>query len=207
MDYSELKLAKKAYECGKAEALSQEPCTDAQERYEDLCEYFGDAKDILKSRKDFKAWLERIKWHIHKAEELYEKYEHKQEPCDAVSRGDARMMLTCEIKDGMTITEYIKMVDKRLRNLPSVRPQEQTGHWIFDDECKEHGHCSFCGYGSVDLTNGEPHKFCRNCGARMVEQQESCEKCLYAEETDGNHCYECVKGESKFKPKERNDKE
>lgn len=65
----------------------QEPCTDAQERYEDLCEYFGDAKDILKSRKDFKAWLERIKWHIRKAEELYEKYEHKKEPCDdAVSR-------------------------------------------------------------------------------------------------------------------------
>lgn len=68
-------------------ALEQEPCTDAQERYEDLCEYFGDAKDILKSRKDFKAWLERIKWHIRKAEELYEKYEYKQEPCDdAISR-------------------------------------------------------------------------------------------------------------------------
>lgn len=56
-------------------ALEQEPCTDAQERYEDLCEYFGDAKDILKSRKDFKAWLERVEWHIHKAEELYEKSE------------------------------------------------------------------------------------------------------------------------------------
>lgn len=70
--------------------FKQEPCDDAQERYEDLCEYFGDAKDILKSRKDFKAWLERIKWHVHKAEELYEKYEHKQEPCeDAISREDA----------------------------------------------------------------------------------------------------------------------
>lgn len=62
------------------QALEQEPCDDAQELYEDLCEYFGDAKDILKSRKDFKAWLGRVKWHIHKAEELYEKYE--QEPFD-----------------------------------------------------------------------------------------------------------------------------
>jgi len=44
----------------------------AQERYEDLCEYFGDAKDILNSREDFKAWLGRVKWHIYKAEELYE---------------------------------------------------------------------------------------------------------------------------------------
>lgn len=39
---------------------------------------------------------------------------------DAISREDARMMLTCEIKDGMTITEYIKMVDKRLRKLSPV---------------------------------------------------------------------------------------
>lgn len=54
----------------------QEPI--AQERYEDLCEYFGGAKDILKNRDDFKAWLGRVKWHIRKAEELYEKYE--QEP-------------------------------------------------------------------------------------------------------------------------------
>ena len=61
----------------------QEPCENiAEERYKDLCEYFGEMKDILKSRKDFKAWLERVKWHIHKAEELYEKYEYKQESCD-----------------------------------------------------------------------------------------------------------------------------
>lgn len=49
-----------------------------QERYEDLCDYFGDAKDILNSRDDFKAWLDRVKWHIRMAEELYKKYE--QEP-------------------------------------------------------------------------------------------------------------------------------
>ena len=52
-------------------ALEQEPCEDvAKECYEDLCRYFGDAKDILKNREDFKAWLDRIKWHIRKAEEL-----------------------------------------------------------------------------------------------------------------------------------------
>lgn len=51
------------------EALEQEPRV-AQERYEDLCEYFGEAKDILNNREDFKAWLGRVKWHIHKAEEL-----------------------------------------------------------------------------------------------------------------------------------------
>lgn len=61
-------------------ALKQD--TIAQERYEDLCEYFGDAKDILNSRDNFKAWLDRVKWHIHKAEELYEKYEQEPKYCD-----------------------------------------------------------------------------------------------------------------------------
>lgn len=52
-------------------ALEQELCEDmAKERYEDLCEYFGKAKDILKNREDFKAWLGRVRWHIRKAEEL-----------------------------------------------------------------------------------------------------------------------------------------
>ena len=42
---------------------------------------------------------------------------------DTISREDARMSLTCEIKESMTITDYISMVDKRLRNLPSVQPK------------------------------------------------------------------------------------
>ena len=65
----------------------------------------------------------------------------------------------------------------------------------------------------------EPRIFnCHNAGVKFeqyvtelpsIRPQEPkiCEKCLYAEETDGSHCYECVKGESKFEPKERSDKE
>lgn len=49
-------------------------------------------------------------------------------------------------------------------NLPSV---ENKGEWIFDDECHEHGHCSKCGYGKVDLVDGKIHNFCPNCGADM----------------------------------------
>ena len=26
-----------------------------------------------------------------------------------------------------------------------------------------------------------------------------CKKCLYADKTDGSHCYECIKGKSNFK--------
>lgn len=113
------------------QALEQEPCDDAQECYEDLCEYFGDAKDILKSRKDFKAWLGRVKWHIHKAEELYEKYE--QEP--------------------------------------------KTGHWIklfLIDTSDIDGQCSECGFihRFIDGYTAQ-YDYCPNCGARMIEPQES----------------------------------
>ena len=84
----------------------QEPCNDiAKERYKDLCEYFGETKDILESRKEFKAWLERVKWHIHKAEELYEKYEYKQEPCDN-ARADQRFCETTTNNDEPIYINY-----------------------------------------------------------------------------------------------------
>ena len=105
-------------------ALSQESCEDiAQERYKDLCEYFGGAKDILKSREDFKAWLERVKWHIRKAEELYEKYEYKKEPCDDVISRKAVLKLKHHKP------EYGDMIYAfDVEQLPSVT--QKSGKWI-----------------------------------------------------------------------------
>ena len=57
----------------------------AEERYQDLIEYFGDenvAKCVLEDREEFKKWLERIKWHVQKADELARKLE---QPSDCVS--------------------------------------------------------------------------------------------------------------------------
>ena len=97
----------------------------------------------------------------------------EQEPCeDAISREDARMMLTCEIKDGMTITDYIKMVDKRLRQLPSVTPKEKTGHWIVETDCEGKTRtctCDNCGYTTGRYTWKNPN-YCANCGARMESE-------------------------------------
>ena len=42
-----------------------------------------------------------------------------------------------------------------------------------------------------NILTAKPHYFAE-------KEPKSCKKCLYAEETDGSHCYECVKGESKF---------
>lgn len=167
--------------------LEQEPCEKvAQERYADLCEYFGGAKDILKNRKDFKAWLERVKWHIHKAEELYEKYEYKKEPCeDAISRQallDDFGFSEKTRKWGGDHSGYNTMmlyeIQDMIESAPSVNPQPKTGHWITKIKSDLRGDmwptnpkCSECGgepYYSNTIYN---YKFCPYCGARMVEPQ------------------------------------
>jgi hypothetical protein len=209
-------------------ALEQEPNEDvAKEIYEDLCEYFGEAKSILNSREEFKKWLDRVKWHIRKAEELYEKYEYKQEPCeDAVSR--QRDNLKCfecihvemcrwvdEVKqegcefyeeefeeldfvqphksvnvklvvsedcisrkaaieafksskhaDTSTWTTYC--IEGVLEDLPSVYPEQRTGHWIKtrepnDAEPAVLWECEFCHIAFYKKT-----KCCPECGAKLI---------------------------------------
>ena len=56
-----------------------------------------------------------------------------------------------------------------IESQPSVKPQEKTGHWIMNrqferrtcDNCNKEYRWSF-----------NPHNYCPNCGARMVEEQE-----------------------------------
>ena len=65
-----------------------------------------------------------------------------------------------------------------IHNLPSVKQEPKTGHWIaIDEEPHEDYECDKCGYVVSTFTeNIEPHteyKYCPNCGARMVEPQKS----------------------------------
>lgn len=175
------------------EALEQEPI--AQERYKDLCEYFGNMKDILNSREDFKAWLARVKWHIHKAEELYEKYE--QEPCpNAISHTD---MLDA-IGHGTTYTS--EELQRIIKGMPPVNPQEpsndmvsrevfeqvmwerdlaieqlkdlgyglgekpKTGHWKYYQNEKGDW-INECSVCGSDAGVGYQYPYCPNCGTRM----------------------------------------
>ena len=168
----------------KLKALSQEPCDDAQERYEDLCEYFGGAKDILKSREDFKAWLGRVKWHIRKAEELYEKYEYKQEPCDdAISRDAVKDWFCTNYCSEHNQCEHFEQGDCNamieLFAIPSVT--QKSGKWqVVSDGYGDSAYiceCSECKDTVWVYKNADRKwKYCPNCGAKMVEPQESEDK-------------------------------
>ena len=50
----------------------------ALERYEDLCIFFHNDKDVLNNRKEFIDWLERMKWHVKMADELFRENEAYQ---------------------------------------------------------------------------------------------------------------------------------
>lgn len=54
--------------------------------------------------------------------------------------------------------------------LPPVKPQEKTGHWIPKNSFLLKYKCSECNCES------ERYNFCPNCGARMIEPQESEDK-------------------------------
>lgn len=106
-----------------------------------------------------RAWAE--------AEVFYE-----QEPCeDAVSR-----QAVDEIKELMTDingdTVYAVRMSE-IRQLPSVRPQEQTGHW--KAKSFHELYCDNCRFDFDIMRNDfvDKMKYCPNCGCPMVDPQES----------------------------------
>ncbi len=107
----------------------------AQERYQDLIEYFGDekvAKTILESRKEFKEWLERLRWNVKRADELAKELEQLKGTTkndlavDCISR--AEMLRYQEYLHGKMSNEENYKLWKFIKALPSVTPQESR--WI-----------------------------------------------------------------------------
>jgi hypothetical protein len=100
----------------------------------------------------------------------------EQEPCDdAISRQavlDAMYEL-CNTRE--TLKEnpwrdnpHIDAITDAINALPPATPQQKTGRWIFDEILDKHYYCSECKSMGVNYWD-----FCPNCGAKMVEPQES----------------------------------
>ena len=112
---------------------------------------------------------ENIKTHITPKffQEVANALEAERETCeDAISREQA--IKQCGF--GMTSLH----IADNLRRLPSVTPQQRTGHWIkpkgkikpFGDDTVQ---CDMCGFFTdVDCY----YNFCPNCGCMMVEEGE-----------------------------------
>ena len=101
----------------------------------------------------------------------------------------SRTLVQSVISKSIEYKENPYQLYKRIESLPTVKLQEpKTGHWIEEiiNECSRKVFCSECGcpppfehvsngdiysaggYGVINKT-----KYCPNCGAKMVEPQES----------------------------------
>lgn len=99
----------------------------------------------------------------------------EQEPCeDAISR----QAVIDAIYD-MEILKYRIDLENVIKALPSVKPQEKTGHWVKTPKAvMGEGYMWYCDKCEhqvyQDSSKSYPsEKYCPNCGTRMVEEQES----------------------------------
>ena len=134
----------------KRKAMMLEPCEDAVSR-QAVLDCFNN-KVTLPYDMDtglLRAYLQTVVDAISKLPSV------RPQPCDdAISRQ--------AVLD--EVNKKFNEINIILENLPSVRPQEQTGHWITMPIGFK---CSKCNELEDRTT-----KHCPNCGARMVEPQE-----------------------------------
>lgn len=89
---------------------------------------------------------------------------------DCISR-QAVLKLQYRIDDSSTFSTRDVVNVEDIEDLPGVTPKEKTGYWIDKDiRGRIEPYCSVCG-DSVDTIYH--YAYCPNCGAKMVEQQES----------------------------------
>ena len=92
---------------------------------------------------------------------------------DLIRRQSAIDAFTCDGSFFVYGADVCKAIVSRLKQLPSVQPEQKTGKWIRHDEikniyCGVYIECSECGEKFV-VQYMEDEKFCRNCGAKMED--------------------------------------
>ena len=99
----------------------------------------------------------------------YEPDALSQQPCeDCISRQEA---INC-----VTSNEFRYKIVEDIKTLPSVTPKEKTAAWVpTDEEPHEVYECNVCGWLLYDEDRAD-FNYCPNCGAKMVEPQESGDK-------------------------------
>ena len=113
----------------------------------------------------------------------------EQKPCDDAISRQVVLSMQYKIDDSATLsTRNVVNVDD-IEDLPSIKPQEKTGHWIMpqqDDGMSDliyyQVRCSKCGFDldpqtwDMELHQYDADKYCPKCGAMMVEEKERSEE-------------------------------
>lgn len=155
--------------------LEQEPCRE-QDDYENEIEDLHNRLDIAEYDK------ERLREEVTNLETQIKALE--QEPCeDCISRKDTIDWLKqVTVTDGITFETGFKQILHDIEQMPSVKQEPKTGHWI---DIHEHHYyndgdiettelrCSRCNE-TVEWDIELLHKpyYCENCGARMSEVEQ-----------------------------------
>ena len=131
-----------------------------------------------------KLWLPIIKQGVETMPELNQALDMaikalEQQTCDdCVSRqavletietcnNDGLKGIFCSYNDGKRFEAYIK-------SLPPTTQKEKTGHWIRQtDDHHDYYECEHC---SIAVGLDDIKNYCPNCGAKMVEPQDSEDK-------------------------------
>ena len=144
------------------EALEQQPCDDCISR-ENLLKAF---KDECRGECDNCPYFRKVdKEYKCRLIADFPSAIPKHQPCeDCISRQEA---INC-----VTLNEFRYKIVEDMKTLPSVTPKEKTGKWIYTGDYITDGmlKCSSCGY---EHDVADRFLYCPNCGARMVEPQES----------------------------------
>ena len=96
---------------------------------------------------------------------------------DAISR-QAVLELQYRIDDSATLSTRDVVNVEDIEGLPPFTPQPKTGHWraVYQGDCIINYRCSECEFGNTFGKNTYRMNYCPNCGAKMVEPQESEDK-------------------------------
>lgn len=102
----------------------------------------------------------------------------EQEPCeDCVSRDAVHNLIIPWLNDYLLdeTREALETIDYKIEDLPSVTPKPKMGRWIEVTNGRGGHECDLCHKYAPSYKSGDEYlsQFCPNCGAKMVEPQES----------------------------------
>ena len=94
---------------------------------------------------------------------------------DAISRENLLLWLDDIKESARKHVGFLLDVQRYIRSMPSVTPQQKTGYWIRELIRNEKGGCigakRICSRCGKDNKHDEYMKYCPNCGAKMEVEE------------------------------------